>query len=192
MPTATAKYYSLEEYFEREEKSPLRHEYYEGEIFTMSGGSPSHVSISLNIGAELRLALRGREGIAYGNDMRVVSPTGLLTYPDATAVRSKPEFVTHSGLKTLTNPTLITDVLSPSTEAYDRGKKFENYKPIPALKNHLFVAQDKPRVELFTRQTSEQWDLTIVEGLDAEILLPELDITLALAEIYEKVEFSAS
>jgi len=121
--------------------------------------------------------------------MRVkVSPTGLYTYPDLIVVCGKAQFDdTH--LDTLLNPTLIVEVLSDSTEAYDRGRKFEQYRKLESLAEYLLIAQHRPHVESYRRQPDQQWLLTESTGLKNTLRLGSIDCELALAEIYDKVEF---
>lgn len=124
--------------------------------------------------------------------MRILCPSGLGTYPDCLIVCSQPEFV-DSHKDTLTNPTVIFEVLSPSTESFDRGGKFGNYQSLPSLKEYVLVSQDRLRIEHFVRQPqADQWLLTVIEGIDADLVLPSIEIRLSLAEIYAKVSFEES
>ena len=123
-------------------------------------------------------------------DLRVkVEATGLFTYPDFSVVRAEPRLLDDE-MDTLLNPTLLVEVLSDSTEAYDRGKKFEHYRQIPSLQEYLLVSQKEPRIEQFIRQESGFWLLREAAGLEATLELPSLKITLALAEVFAKVEFT--
>lgn len=188
MSTAAAKRLTVEEYLLRERDSIEKHEFYDGEIFAMAGATPAHNAITLNIGAELRAALRDKDCVALASDMRVFVPVGLYCYPDATVVCGKPDIEEYRGLETLKNPLLIVEVLSKSTEAYDRGTKFDFYKAITSLRGYLLVSQDTPKVDHFARR-DDGWLMSSAAGLDGSIRIPELDVTLALAEIYTKVEF---
>jgi Uma2 family endonuclease len=146
----------------------------------------------MNIAAELRAQLRSRPCEVYPADMRVkVAPTGLYTYPDVTVVCGDPSFEDEQH-DTLLNPTLLIEVLSKSTENYDRGKKLEHYRQLASLMEYVLVAQDKPHVEHYVRQENEGWLLTEVKGLDAKLVLPAIDCQLQLAEVYHKVDFARS
>jgi Uma2 family endonuclease len=121
--------------------------------------------------------------------MRVrVSATGLYTYPDVVVVCGKPQFA-EDEMDNLVNPTVLVEVLSPSTEAYDRGRKFEHYRKIESLRQYLLVASDRVSVELFTRQASGQWLLSSAAGLEEEMDLESIECRLRVADIYDKVEF---
>lgn len=184
-------YYTPEEYLALERAAEYKSEYLAGEIFAMSGASEAHNIIAGNIFREIGNQFRGRPCRGYINDMRVrVAPSGLYTYPDVVAVCGPREFA-DAQRDTLLNPSLLVEVLSPSTEAYDRGKKFAHYQQVASLREYLLVAQDEVRVEHYVRQ-GEDWLLSVATDLAATIRLPALDCTLALAAIYENVEFPAA
>ena len=127
--------------------------------------------------------------MVFDSDLRVkIEATGLSTYPDVTVVCGPRRFA-QEDLEALVNPTVIVEVLSDSTEAYDRGKKFENYRQVPSLREYLLVSQKEPRLEQFVRQQNGQWLLHEVAGLENTLLLPSLGITIALSEVFAKVEF---
>ncbi|MBL8152651.1 MAG: Uma2 family endonuclease [Anaerolineae bacterium] len=177
-----------DEYLALERGSDSRHEYFNGETYAMSGASRRHSLIATSISASLFQQTQERPCEVHGSDMRVkVSATGLYTYPDVTIVCGTPE-LEDSHLDTLLNPTVLIEVLSPSTEAYDRGKKFEHYQRIASLQEYLLVAQDEPRIEQFIRQP-QGWAYREAAGLDAEIALPTIGCTLSLKEVYQKVSF---
>lgn len=190
MSTAATRRYSLEEYFDREDKSPLRHEYYDGGIFTVGGHTEVHCLITTGTAVTLWNTLADRDDhYVYPSRMRVTCSSGLYTYPDTAVVRGVSDLLKRPDDHTLRNPVLIAEVLSPDSEAYDRGDKFEHYKTIPTLQSYLLVTQYEPRVEHFARQADDQWKHTEISGLDAEISLPELEITFSLASLYAQVEF---
>lgn len=177
---------SVEEYFELERGSEVRHEYYEGEVFAMVGASLSHNLIVTSLVKALSLQL-DRGCLVCVNDMRVfVQATGLYTYPDLLVVCGKPQLADRRG-ETLLNPRVILEVLSDSTEAYDRGRKFDHYRAIESLTDYLLVAQDEAKIEHYTRQ-KDGWLLTQVKGLDDVLPLPSIGCELRLAEVYEQVE----
>lgn len=179
------------EYLAFERASDIRHEYLDGHVYAMTGASRAHNLISTYTAASLINQLRGRPCEVYASDMRVrVSATGLYTYPDVTVVCGNPQFA-DSALDTLLNPVLVIEVLSPSTESYDRGKKFQHYRQLESLREYVLISQDSLRVERFLRQDDGTWLLTDAAGLDASLELASVACTLALAEVYEKVTFEA-
>jgi Uma2 family endonuclease len=180
---------SPEEYLARERRAEIKSEYHDGEVFAVSGASRAHNLIVTNFVRELSLRLRDRGCEVYPSDMRVkVDPTGLYTYPDVIVVCGEPAFEDEH-VDTLLNPTLLIEVLSESTEAYDRGKKFEHYRKIDTVQGVVLVAQDEARAERFTRQPDGQWLLGEASGLEAALHLASIDVTLPLADIYDKVSF---
>jgi Uma2 family endonuclease len=177
-----------EQYLEIERKAQSKSEYYDGEMFAMAGAQEAHNLIVLNLGAELRSQLRLRGCRAYVSDMRVhVGETGLYTYPDVTALCGERKFL-DADVDTLLNPTLIVEVLSPSTEAYDRGPKFSHYQTIESLRDYLLVSSERVQVDLFTRQADGRWLLTTVTDISESIAIESLVCRLALADIYDLVE----
>jgi Uma2 family endonuclease len=177
------------EYLDLERKSEIRNEYINGRIFAMSGASRRHNLIAGNFHREVSSQMRGRACEAYIVDMRVkVSPTGMYTYPDIVGVCGEPRFEdTH--IDTLLNPLIIIEVLSESTEAYDRGEKFAHYRRLDTLREYVLVAQEKIRVEHYLRE-GEQWILSEISDADSTLHLASVDCHVALAAIYEKVEFN--
>ena len=180
-------YISVADYLAGERSSDTKHEYYAGEVFAFAGGSEQHNLIIGNVLASLHAQLRKRDCTVYPSDMRVkVSRTGLYTYPDVVVVCGTAQFEDEER-DTLLNPTVIIEVLSPSTEKYDRGKKFQNYRTLNSLAEYLLVAQDAYRIEHYIRQPNQQWLLSEATSLDATIELPSINCTLSLADVYEKV-----
>lgn len=178
-----------EGYLAFERRSEQRHEYIDGELFAMSGASERHNQIVVNLSGEIRTQFKGRSCRVYTNDMRVrIAGTARYTYPDVTALCGQGLF-DDKEQDTLINPNLIIEVLSVSTEAYDRGQKFEYYRQVETLTEYVLVAQDKPHVEQFRRQSDGQWLFTATSGLESFIELPSVGCRLSLAEIYDKVEF---
>ncbi len=176
------------EYLDLERKSEIRSEYIAGHIFAMPGASRRHNLIAVNFVRELSSQMRGRGCEAYISDMRVkVSPAGTYTYPDIVAVCGEPRFE-DARIDTLLNPQVIVEVLSESTEAYDRGEKFAHYRRLDTLREYVLVAQDKIRVEHYVRE-GEQWILSEISDSGSTLHLVSVDCHLGLAAIYEKVEF---
>lgn len=179
------------EYLEIEHVAPHRSEYFDGEMFAMAGGSPRHSLIKANLVSELRTRLKGRPCTTYDSDLRIRIPaTGLYTYADASVICGELQLDSLDP-NTVLNPTLVAEVLSDGTEAYDRGKKFDHYRKLPTLKEYVLVSQDSPRLERFSKNPDGTWTLTIASGLDATLPLPSIGVSLSLAEIYEKVDFAS-
>jgi Uma2 family endonuclease len=191
MATAALTWYTPEEYLALERNAEFKSEYIDGRIVAMTGASAPHVTVVGNVSAELRSHLRGGPCRAYASDMRVqIGGGSRYVYPDVAVACGRQEF-RDGVLDTLTNPSLIVEVLSPSTEAYDRGEKFEHYRMIETLREYVLVAQDKPLVERFVRH-GEFWHLATVTSLDVSLELTSVGCTIPLREIYENVEFPAS
>ncbi len=179
-----------EQYLEIERAAEFRNEYYNGHVYAMSGGSAPHGYIIANWVRRLGNALDKLPCRVAGSDLRVrVSPGGLYTYPDVVVVCGEPQYA-DGRIDTLLNPVLIVEVLSPSTEAYDRGFKFTQYRKLESLQEYVLVSQGEPRVEVFRRQPSGDWLLSDCAGLEATCRLDSVGCALALAEIYDKVTFT--
>lgn len=180
---------SPEEYLEIERAAEFKHEYYNGRMYAMAGGSYWHSVISGNLAAALNAALRTRPCVVTTSDLRInVSREGLYTYPDVAVVCGEPEFVDGRN-DTLANPALVIEVLSPSTEAYDRGFKSSQYRTLAPLQEYVLVSQTEARVEVFSRQINGNWLLTEFAGLDSIARFESVDASVPLAEIYAKVRF---
>jgi Uma2 family endonuclease len=188
MSVATKRKITPEEYLEIEHKAEYKSEYFDGEMFAMAGASKEHTLIVGNVTTSLNIQLRKRPCQVYPNDMRVkINQTGLYTYPDVVVVCGKAEFEDKE-VDTLLNPTLIVEVLSESTEAYDRSKKFEHYRRIESLREYLLIAQDEYKIEQYVRQNDGKWLFSETKGSESSIKLPSIDCELLLSEVYNKVE----
>jgi Uma2 family endonuclease len=177
-----------EQYLELERQCTEKNEYFGGEIFAMSGASPRHVMIVTNLLAELRSQLKNRPCSVFSTDLRVlVDRTGLYTYPDVIVTCGELRF-SDSFKDTLTNPTLIIEVLSKSTKDCDRGEKFEQYRTIDSFLEYLLIAQDRHHLEHFLRQPDSTWVLSETGNIEDEIALGAIDCRLKLREIYDKVD----
>ncbi len=175
-----------EEYLAFERAAHEKHELIDGEIVAMSGGSPQHVLIANNIGGELRSLLRLGPCRVFGSDLRVqISDSDLYTYPDVTVVCESPRFE-DDRRDSLVNPLVIFEVLSDSTESYDRGEKFARYRTLPSLADYVLVSQKRPLVEHFHRQGDGSWLLRAF-GAGERLPLPSLGCEIAVDEIYLKV-----
>ena len=182
---------TVEEYLELERAAECKSEYFAGEIFAMAGGTPEHSWISANTIRELGNALEGRPCVAFDGNLRVEIPdTGLYTYPDISVVCG-PMDRSPRGNDMVTNPTVIVEVLSDSTEAYDRGGKFAHYRTLVSFREYVLISQKEPLVEVFFRLPDGKWQLTPVSGGDSVVQLQSVGIALRLAKIYAGIEFPA-
>ena len=178
---------SPEAYLEMERKAETKSEYIDGCVLAMAGASRRHNQIVFNLAGIIWNQLKNRPRVAYVGDMRVkVRETGMYAYPDLVAVCDEPEFE-DAQVDTLLNPSLIVEVLSASTEVYDRGEKFAHYRRLSSLSEYVLIVQDKMRVELFLRE-GERWVLSDYIRAADEIILPSIDCRLTLQDIYKKVE----
>ncbi len=179
-----------EEYLEVERKAEYKSEYFDGEIFAMAGAKRNHNKIVGNLTGLVWQHLKGKDCEFYPNDMRVFVPkTGLYTYPDLVVVCGEPKFQ-DKVFDTLLNPTLLVEVISESTESYDRGKKFQHYRSIESLQEYVLVLQDEAGIEKYIKQGDGFWVLSEAFGLDAKIKLDSIDCEIALSEVFDKVNFS--
>jgi Uma2 family endonuclease len=186
---AAKPYLSPEEYLALERASETRNEYLGGEMIAMTGASRRHSLVTTNLIREIGQQLKGRPCEVLNGDMRVWVPsTGLYTYADVVAVCGEPALA-DGFFDTLTNPTLLIEVLSPSTQDYDRGTKFVYYRALDSLREYLLVSQNQPRVEHYLRQEDGNWLLSEKTDLAASIALPSIGCQLAMADIYDKVPF---
>jgi Uma2 family endonuclease len=182
---------SSEEYLALERGADERHEYADGEIFAMSGGTIEHSTIAANIIRDLGAALFGRRCRVVTSDMRIHLPaTGRYVYPDAAVVCGRPRFLDDKR-DTLLNPALVVEILSDSTEAYDRGDKFAQYRSLESFRTYVLASQKEPRIEVFLRQPDEGW-LLRVYGPGERAALPELEASLDVERIYQGVLESAA
>ncbi len=190
----TVPFITPEEYLRLERAAEYKSEYFAGEIFAMAGGTTPHSWIATNVAGELRERLKGNKCTPFNSDLRVLSPaTGLYTYPDVSVFCMPLEYaIADDKQETVTNPTLLVEVLSDSTEAYDRGTKFAHYRSIPSFAEYVLVSQKEPIVEVFFKTPEGRWELTPVAGLDGSVPLRSLGIELPLAEVYRGVTFPAA
>jgi Uma2 family endonuclease len=180
-----------QQYLELERAAEFRHEYYNGRIYAMSGGSYNHVRAIANFSYELTGALKNKACEVGSSDLRVqVSPEGLYTYPDIVVTCGKPEFADGKS-DTLTNPVLLGEVLSPSTEGYDRGFKFEQYRKIASLKEFVLISQFLPHVEVFRKKDGGVWYLSDYNGMNTSFELTSIDCIIPIAGIYDKIAFES-
>ena len=180
-----------EEYLAAERAAETKSEYIDGEVYAMSGASRRHNLISFNVGGELRSQLKSKPCEAYSSDMRVRIGRRAYLYPDVVVTCAEPRFADDQ-VDTLVNPTLIIEILSPSTEGFDKGAKFDMYRTLDSLQEYLLVAQDQCHVIHYVRQSDNTWLLSETRDLSARLDLPSIGCSLPVAEVYDKVAFDAA
>lgn len=180
--------YTEDEYLRWETDSSHKSEYVNGEIRAMSGGTDIHAEIAFNIIAALKNALRGSGCRGFSSDMKVRTPRNTFRYPDVSVICGERHY--HGqGRSVITNPTVLVEVLSESTEGIDRGEKLLEYQAMESVQSYLLVSQDAPRIEQYARTQNGHWDYQAVEGLENALTIPALNVTLALGDIYDGVDF---
>jgi len=178
------------EYFELERLAETKSEYYDGVIVAMAGGTLEHDLANLNILASLHSQLIGKPCLPLTGNMRVNVPDcNCYFYPDATVACGEPQFQRLDGVQSLTNPTLIVEVLSESTEKRDREHKFFCCQTLPSLKTYILLAQDEPLVQVFEKRPNGKWEYSHYEGLGAIVPLPAIKCQLSLTDVYARIEF---
>jgi len=188
-PLLKREYITPEEYIEMEIASDVKHEYFDGEIFAMTGAPARHNRIAMSISIRLGAQLQGTPCEAFGSDQRVkVQESGLRTYPDV-SIACEPRFENEKQLDLL-NPLVIFEVLSPGTAAYDRSEKFRHYRQIPSLREYVLIETERAHIEHFIRQEKGGWLLLEYDGMEAEFRLASVECVLRAAEIYERVVFT--
>jgi Uma2 family endonuclease len=181
-----------EQYLEIERKAEYKSEYFGGQMVAMAGASREHCLLSGNLWAILYPQLRTPSCEIYGSKMRLkVTRTGLYTYPDVVVVCGPPRF-TDDVVDTLINPTFLAEVLSPSTEAYDRGRKFEHYRSLESLSEYLLVAQDRMHADLYTRQPDGSWVLREASQADDTLELRSIACHISMADLYSRLNLLSS
>lgn len=193
MSAETKRRYTLEEYLALEKVSDARLEFWDGEVFAMSGGTLAHERIMRNVRNQYQAQLgRGRCEV-FGSDMQIKVPSAPpYRYADGSIVCGKTEVERFNGNDLLLNPVLVYEVLSPSTEAYDRGDKFTHYKSIVSLKECVLIAQHRPHVTHFVKQDDGSWSYEETNELGASVHFPSVGVTLSLTDVYQDVEFDKS
>ena len=189
MSTLTVTHVTPEEYLAAERLSETRSEYLDGGVYPMTGGTVDHNRITINLILELSAQLRSADCHVHATDLKVRLPESRkFFYPDVMVVCGELQY--HDERKDIiTNPVLVVEVLSPGTEAFDRGVKFQAYQTIESLKEYLLVAQNKPFVEQFVRTEGGKWMYAAAAGLEGSLTLPSVECTLNLGSVYKRVEF---
>jgi Uma2 family endonuclease len=191
MTTQTVTHVTPDEYLAAERLSDYRSEYLDGGVYPMTGASVTHSQIVLNVATELHMQLRTGPCRLFVTDLKVRMPDSRkFFYPDVVAICGDLQF--HDDRRDIIlNPDLVIEVLSPSTEAFDRGAKFEAYRTMESLKEYVLVSQVKPLVEQFTRNGDGKWTYVAAEGLESSLALPSIGCTLNLSAVYDKVDFNS-
>lgn len=190
MSTRPHRRYTLEEYFDLELRSEERYEYFNGEVFCMSSGTPAHEDIVGNIYESLKPRAREKRCRVFLSNLRVKVPAAApYRYPDLTATCPAPSYERIGGINAITNPQLIVEVLSMSTEAYDRGDKFTEYKSVASFREYLLVAQHRPHITHYVKDSDGEWSYKEINGMDASLRIATLDCEMRLRDVYENVEF---
>lgn len=174
---------TFDEYRELELTSETKHEWVRGEIFAMAGAKRAHNRVAVTLATQLEVALQDRPCLVFNSDMRVRTADDVAAYPDVSALCGEPRF--DAGEDELQNPTFIAEVLSPSTEAYDRGEKFEHYRTMPSLQEYLLASSTRPLVEVYRRE-SDGWKLRVY-GPGDRVELASLGCQFAVEDVYRKV-----
>ena len=179
---------TIEEYLVQERQATLRHEYHRGQLFSMAGGTRNHGALGNAINTELNLICRQKPCRPFNGDVRIrIDAANCFLYPEASLVCG-PIATSPFDPDALTNPLLIAEVLSTSTEAYDRGEKFRLYRQLPAFREYVLIDQYRPLVEVFSRQDENSWEMRVYSGLTAHIHLPQLGASIAMVDLYRHVE----
>ena len=183
--------YTIEEYLELENTSDDKHEYYQGELFAMSGANFQHNQVTANLMFRLRQKLSGKPCQPYGSDLRVhIESNTLFTYPDISIICGPPVFRNNDEMNLL-NPTVIIEVLSPGTKDYNRGEKFRLYRDIPTLKEYILLEPEAISIEAFFVNGLNNWELSIISNINETLELQGIQTSLELTEIYEGTRIAA-
>lgn len=183
------RFFTNSEYLLLEEQSAYKSQFYHGEILAMAGASRRHNLIEMNLAANLHAQLRKKPCEIYQNDMRVKVSDDFYTYPDIVIVCGEPQFERKNG-ESLLNPTVLIEVLSKSTEQFDRGEKSRQYRSLSSLQEIVLISQDRAQIELWTRQAHGAWLITEITGLSEILKLDSIDCIVSFADIYERVNFN--
>lgn len=187
---ALPKRYSLDEYRLLEESAEVRHEFHDGEVVPMTGGTVDHAAIISSLMYLFNACLKGTGFRVYGGELRVWIPEhNRGVYPDLSVFKGRP--VLNGGRRDeVLNPCLLVEVLSSSTEAFDRGTKFRFYRSLPSFQDYMLVSQTEPLIEHYHRDETERWSYMTYQGLEASLVLPMGNGDIPLAEVYQGIEFT--
>lgn len=193
MSSQPSMLFTLEEFLDREVESPYRHEYKQGRIEMMAGGTHNHSLIQANASGELRNVLEDRNCRVHGEALMVyIAAANATTYPDAMVICGPPVYADSRRKNIVTNPIVIVEVISRSTEKYDRGDKFLKYQLLPSLQEYVLIAQEEPLVELYRRVDGGDWTKTEYRGLEVSIKLESLAVEIPAGKLFAKVEWDVT
>ncbi|MCC6617143.1 MAG: Uma2 family endonuclease [Anaerolineae bacterium] len=190
MAVEVKRKWTVDEYLAFERESEIRHEYFDGEVSARSGAEPAHNDIFSNTHNSLMNQVKGRPCKVNGPDMRVKTRSGLYTYPDISVVCGERQF-NDDKPPSLLNPIVIVEVLSPSTESYDRGDKFHHYRSIPSFREYVLISSTRQQIEHWARQPDDSWRIAVVDAANGAIELASVGCKLTLADVYVDVVFEA-
>jgi len=191
MSSQPKSFLTPEEYLEQERRAEYKSEYFRGEVFAMAGASERHGVIVANLMRDLGVQLKERPCKVYAGDLRLqVTPTGLYTYPDVMVICGPVQFADKQR-DTVLNPVVLIEVLSGSTQDYDRGRKFQHYRSLPSLMEYLTVAQDEPHLEQWSRKYEDTGLFVEYNNLSQSIPLAAIDCVLPMSEIYRKIDWTS-
>ncbi|MDB9513141.1 Uma2 family endonuclease [Kamptonema animale CS-326] len=190
-PQTEKRYYTPEEYLALEEAAIDKSEYHDGEIVPMTGGTTNHNSIIINLIANLKFSLRGKDYTLFTSDVRLWIPlTRRYVYPDIMVIQGEPVYQENN--KTIvTNPLVIIEILSNSTQDYDRGGKFLAYRSIPEFREYILIDQYSYHIEQFAKNSNRKWELTEYDSEESVLILESVEFQIPLKEIYERINFEA-
>lgn len=188
-PRSDNSYMTKAEYLEFLSNSELKYEYIRGEVFAMAGAKPNHNHLTMSLSYLIYASLIGKSCTPFGGDQRLeIEKLDTYFYPDLSVVCGDPQF-TDDSLPAIVDPVLIIEVLSPSTESFDRGKKFQMYRQLDSLREYALVSQESARIERFYLNANGIWEFSDTVGLEASITLKSIDCTITLADVYANVVF---
>lgn len=191
-PNSDNLFMTKSEYLDFLRDSEIKYEYFNGEVVAMAGAKPNHNHLTMSLSYLIYGNLIGKNCTPFGSDQRLeIEKLNTSFFPDLSVVCGEPNF-TDDSLPAILNPILIIEVLSPSTESFDRGQKFQMYRQLDSLEEYVLVSQDSARIERYYLKTENIWEFTEAVGIESSIVLKSIDCTLALADIYANVVFEAS
>jgi Uma2 family endonuclease len=189
LPEHNHQFYTIAEYLELERQTGLKFEYEDGEVFAMAGGTATHSLIGNNVGGELRRVLKNRSCNAFNSDLKIAINEEKYRYADASVICGPVEYYDENP-EAAKNPVLIVEVLSESSESYDRGEKFKKYRQIPTFREYVLIEQRFPLVEVFFKIDEKTWQYRVYEQLDQPVQLNSIEAEIPLAELYSGVIFN--